>query len=198
MGIGDRIAGARADRGWSQIKLAKAVGQAQTTISSWERGRTEPTREDVQRVATALDVPVAQLESHDPSSPAERRTVPVVGYVGAGAVAHYYATGQGELDRVDMPDKGSTSTVAAEIRGDSLGPVLEGWLVYWDDVRNPVTPDLHGRLCVVGLPNDQVLVKKLQATNTPNHFHLISNSAEAPMFDREVLWAARVISMTPR
>jgi len=198
MDIGERIAGARNEKGWSQTKLGKAVGQAQTTISSWERGRTEPTREDVARVASALDVPVAQLEFDDQTDPAERRTVPVVGYVGAGSKAHYYATGQGELDRVDMPLNGSLQSVAAEIRGESLGPVLEGWLVYWDDVRNPVTPDLHGRLCVVGLPNDQVLVKKIQPAGQPNHYHLISNSSESTMFDEEVLWAARVISMTPR
>ena len=197
MGIGERIAAARGAKGWSQIKLAKEVGAAQTTISSWERGRTEPTREDVQRVASVLDVPVAHLEFEGSSNPEKFRTVPVVGYVGAAAVAHYYGSGQGGLDEVPAPQNATANTVAAEIRGESLGPLLDGWLVYWDEVRTPPTEDMIGRLCVVGLPDDRVLVKQLQASRTPGCFHLLSNN-EPPIFDAEIVWAARVKTMTPR
>jgi transcriptional regulator with XRE-family HTH domain len=63
MQIGDRISSARTAAGWSQKKLGDAVGQGQTTISSWERGRTEPSREDVQRIASALGIDVAHLEA---------------------------------------------------------------------------------------------------------------------------------------
>lgn len=127
-----------------------------------------------------------------------RRTVPLVGYVGAGSQAHYYATAQEGLGEIDAPDGAAPSTVAAEIRGESLGPALDGWLVFYDEVRNPVTPDLHGRLCVVGLPDDRILVKVIRPTGAPGRYHLISNSAEAPIFDQEVLWAAEVRSMKPR
>lgn len=198
MGIGRRIADARKGAGLPQWKLAELVGTAQTTVSSWERGRTEPTRDDVQRVATALGVGPAQLEFDDPAAGDAEPTVPVVGYVGAGSVAHYYASGQGELDRVPAPKNAKAETVAAEVRGVSLGPVLDGWLVYWDEVRNPVTPDLIGKLCVVGLPNDQVLVKEIQSAGSAGRFHLISNSNEAPIFDQEVLWAAKVTGILPR
>jgi transcriptional regulator with XRE-family HTH domain len=58
MHIGQKIADARKARGWSQTKLADAVNQAQTTISSWERGRTEPSRADVEKVSLALGVPI--------------------------------------------------------------------------------------------------------------------------------------------
>ncbi len=124
-------------------------------------------------------------------------SVPVVGYVGAGAVAHYYASGQGGLDEVPAPQNATANTVAAEIRGESLGPLLDGWLVYWDEVRNPPTADMIGRLCVVGLPDDRVLVKQLKASSQPGRFHLISNN-EGPIFDAEIAWAALVKSMTPR
>lgn len=195
MGIGERIALARKAAGWSQARLSQEIGTAQTTISSWERERTEPTRDDVQRVATVLGVSPSQLEL-DEAGPS-LRTVPVVGYVGAGAVAHYYAGGDGGLDDVPAPANATPNTVAAEIRGESLGPLLDGWLVYWDEVRNPPTPDMLGRLCVVGLVDERVLVKQLKASAVPGRFHLLSNN-EGPIFDAEVTWAALVKSMTPR
>ncbi|WP_438852633.1 hypothetical protein [Brevundimonas nasdae] len=123
-------------------------------------------------------------------------TVPVVGYVSAGAVAVLYDAGQGPFDMVPAPEGSTKNTVAAEIRGDSLGPIFDSWLVYWDDVRSPVTPDLLGELCVIGLPDGRIVVKKLrQASN--GLFHLISN-LEGPMLDQEILWAAKVSRMTPR
>ena len=197
MGIGDRIAEARKLKGWSQGTLGQEVGAVQTTVSSWERGRTEPTREDVQRIAQALGVSLADLELSGRRSRPALLTVPLVGYVGAGSEAHFYNSGDDGLGEVDAPPGASAQTRAAEIRGESLGPLFEHWLVFYDDVRTPVTSDLIGRLCIVGLPSGKVLVKKLQRSRTPDLFHLLSNS-EAPMLDQEVAWAARVTTMTPR
>ncbi|MER9355518.1 XRE family transcriptional regulator [Mesorhizobium sp. M0514] len=127
----------------------------------------------------------------------DRDSVPLVGYVGAGAAAHFYADTQGELERVPAPEGATQDTVAMEIRGESLGALFEHWLVYYDEIRSPVTTDMIGRLCVVGLIDDRVLVKKLQRAKSPGLFHLLSNT-EAPILDAEVLWAAKVKSMVPR
>lgn len=198
MHIGERIAAARKAAGMSQGRLGELVGAVQTTVSSWERGRTEPTRDDVQRVASALGVSTAQLELNERNSAGGVRSVPLVGYVGAGAVAHYYAGGSGDLgETVDAPPGSTERTVAVEIRGDSLGPLFERWIIFYDELREPVTPDLYGRLCVVGLPDDRILVKKIKPAGLANHFHLLSNSEE-PILDQEVLWAALVKSMTPK
>lgn len=123
--------------------------------------------------------------------------VPLVGYVGAGALTHYYASAHEGLDRVPAPDGATDSTVAVEIRGDSLGALFEHWLVYYDEVRSPITRDMMGTLCVVGLPDDRVLIKKLKASKTPGLYHLLSNTEE-PILDQEVMWGAKVKSMQPR
>lgn len=190
---------ARKAKNWTLEQAAAAAGTSRGYLSDLERAvRPMPPGAKLEKIAQALDTSVAALagetaENHDRI----RRTVPVVGYVGAGAVAHYYATGQGELDQVEAPDYATDKTVAAAIRGESLGPLLEDWLVFWDDARSPVTEDLFGRLCVVGLPDDRILVKQIRPAGAPGHFHLISNN-EAPMLDVEVLWAARVRGMQPR
>lgn len=195
MKIGERIAQARQQRGMSQRALADAVGTAQTTISSWERGRTEPTRSDVERVAIALSIKPSELELGAPTG--EQRTVPVVGYVAAGSAAILYSEGQGNLDQVTAPDNAGPKTVAAEIKGDSLGPVLDNWLVFYDDVRSPVTPDMHNQLCVIGLADGRVLVKRLRPAAN-GLFHLDSNSNEPTLTDQVVEWAALVTNMRPR
>lgn len=199
MPIADRIADIRRQKGWSQQRLAKAVGAAQTTVSSWERGRTEPSRDDARRIAQALEVPLARLELDAPERAAAgaAASTPLVGFVSAGSRAHFFADGQGPFDEVRAPEGSTDATVAVEIRGDSLGSFFNEWLVYYDDVRAPVTPDLLGRLCVVGLPDGRVLIKKLKASQTPGHYHLLSQTEE-PILDVEVVWAARVRSMTPR
>lgn len=196
--IAERISAARRLAGWSQQRLARAVGAAQTTVSSWERGRTEPTRDDVRRIAAALDLPVARLELDGlDRAPSGREAAPLVGFVSAGSRAHFFADGQGPFDEVPAPEGSNDRTVAVEIRGDSLGSFFNEWLVYYDDVRAPVTPDLIGRLCVVGVADGRVLIKKIKSSQTPGLYHLLSQTEE-PILDVEVLWAARVRSMTPR
>jgi hypothetical protein len=134
-----------------------------------------------------------------PAAPAPKplRTAPVVGFVAAGSVAHLYAEAQGPLDHVTAPEDATDNTVAVEIRGDSLGAFFREWLVFYDDVRSPVTPDLHGKLCVVGLKDKRVLIKKLQPSRSPELFHLLSQTEE-PLLDQAVAWAAAVTTMRPR
>jgi len=83
-----------------------------------------------------------------------------------------------------------------EVRGESLGPIFAGWHVYFDDRREPVTDDLVGRLCVVGLVDGRILVKKLLRGRGPGGFELHGQFSE-PIVDADVLWAARVTSMMP-
>ncbi len=70
MAIGDQIRQHRTRAGCSQVWLADKVGVSQNTISSWETGRTEPSRADVRKVAQALSIDVSLLELAD-DGPAE-------------------------------------------------------------------------------------------------------------------------------
>lgn len=181
-----------------------AAGLSEDAIRNMRRavkasnGRTGVTTTTITALAPILKTTVGWLLSGtgDEES-AEPRTVPIVGYVGAGSEAHYYASGDGELDEVEAPEGAAPQTVGVLIRGESMGPLLENWLVFYDDVRSPITEDLFGRVCVVGLANGKVLIKLVQPSRTKGFYHLLSN-AEGPMLDQEVNWAARVKTMRPR
>ena len=66
MTIGRRIRGLR---GWMpQRELARRVGVSLTTISDWERGRSEPLSGKLAAIAQALGVTIGDLFVPDPES----------------------------------------------------------------------------------------------------------------------------------
>ena len=74
MSIGDRIRHCRMKAGRSQAWLAEAIGVKQNTVSSWEKGRTEPSRADTRKIASALSVDVSSLELGNVAADAHLRS----------------------------------------------------------------------------------------------------------------------------
>ncbi len=118
-------------------------------------------------------------------------------YVGAGAIAHFYADGQGPFDEVDAPIDAKPSTVAVQVRGHSLGALFDNWLVFYDDIRNPPDDSLIGRMCVCGLADGRVLIKAVKHSQNAGLWNLLSNT-EPPIYDVGLDWAAPVREMRPR
>lgn len=187
-------------------EIGKGPVEAATAVEGLERNYIRDLLDGKKRsfsqskialVAKALQWTQAELIA-DPrrrSEPAGH-SVPLVGYVAAGAEAHFLSAG--ELGEVDAPAGSADSTVAVEIRGDSLGPLFDRWLVFYDDVKRPVTAELVGRLCVVGLEDGRILIKRVQRSKTKGLFHLISGHAEPPILDVAIEWAAKVKNLVPR
>ena len=70
--------------------------------------------------------------------------------------------------------------------------------MFYDDVRSPVTDDIVGKLCVVGLRDGRVLVKRvLRSAVSPVLFHLYGQFGD-PVLDVALDWAAQVKSVSPR
>lgn len=185
----------------NQTQLGDAFGITRSSVSQWESGLTEPTSERLRAIAVQTGVNFEWLATGKGDRDTENDQsdwVPVKGFVGAGAQAHFLPLQEGELDRVEPPQGSSESTVAFEIRGESLGELFDRWLVFFDDVRRPVTPDLIGRICVVGLADGRTLVKKIKRGKN-GLFTLVSDPMrEPPIENVPVEWAARVKTMVPR
>jgi hypothetical protein len=81
-----------------------------------------------------------------------------------------------------------------------MGKALDSWLVYYDDVHSPVTESLIGRLCVVGLADDRILIKRIERSrNGKKGFRLVSNNPEEPTIeDAQIEWAALVTALQPK
>jgi len=177
--------------GISQAALAKLADTTAPQIHRLENGQRKLTRQWAERLAPHL-----HLKPEDLLFPERKGLVPLVGYVGAGSLAHYFGEGDGERDQVEAPENATEQTVGVEVRGDSLGAVFDRWVAYYDDVRSEPTPDMIGKLCIVGLHDGRVLIKKLEKGQLPKHYNLISQ--DPPIYDAEVVWAAVVKAMMPR
>jgi transcriptional regulator with XRE-family HTH domain len=176
--------------------LAKALGRSPSAVTDLLNGSRRLRADEIAVVASYLGVePPRLVGGGRPGHPTGR--VPLVGYVGAGAIAHFYADAQGPFDEVDAPDAASGSTVAVQIRGHSLGALFDNWLVFYDDMRDPPGDDLVGRMCVCGLADGRVLVKALKRSQLPGLWTLLSNT-EPPIYDVSLDWAALVREMRPR
>lgn len=177
-------------------QVAEAVGMTAQNLGKIERNLVALMPDHLDLMARALGTtPAGLLE--DPVNESTTDSVAVVGYVGAAETANLFSEGQGPFDFVPPPAGRGPKSVALEIRGASLGPALDGGLIFYDDVRSPVTPDLLGRLCVVGLDDGSVLVKILR-TGKDGRYDLYSNTPGEPARSEKVEWAARVIDIRPR
>jgi len=182
-------------QGTNTSQVAKRSGVKYTTLASYVQGDTHSLlgRTEAQ-IASAFGTTVGVIFQNEPEKAAAN--VPVIGLVQAGGDAILFSEGQGPFDQVPSPAGATAATVAVRVNGTCLGRWMDRGLVFYDDVRNPVTEDLLGRLCVIGLPDGRVLVKELRASKTPNAYHLFS-AFEDPILDQIVQWAARVTNIVP-
>ncbi len=197
----ERLRWARANAGYATgSDAARAFGWTVSTYLGHENGDRNPSREAAKRYASAFRIRWEWLlegEGSAESPGGEPRLVPLVGYVGAGAQTHAFADGQGPFEYVHAPDGSTDTTVAVEIRGQSLGPFFDKWLIFYDDVHMKPRPNMIDRVCVVGLADGRVLVKQLTRGERPNRYTLLSQF-EPPIYDAAVEWAALVRAMVPR
>ena len=147
-------------------------------------------------IAKAMEV-FGASEREVLNGPEVKRMAQVVGLVSAGSDMVSFADGQGPFGEVEAPANATPSTVAVEVRGDSLGSFFDGAVIFYDDRRDPVTADQIGAFCVVGLADGRVVAKKIMAGQLPGRYNLIANVGP-PIYDAKVVWAAKVIDIRPR
>lgn len=203
--VHERLAQARKEAGYASASAAaRALDVKEPTYIGHENGHRDLKREVAERYARKFHVSLEWLltgkgpKERRPlrGAPGEERFVNLVGYVGAGAQTHFFANDE-PLDEVPAPAGSTDATVAVEIRGDSLGSFFDRWLVFYDDVRRPIDESLLNKLCVVGLRDGRILIKKIRRSKARGLFHLLSQT-EPPITDVEVEWAAKVKHMVPR
>lgn len=178
--------------GDKQAGLAERIGVSQPTISRWLSGSPPELHH-----AELIDRVAADLHLSEDGNDFTVTTVPIVGYVGAGGSISF-EEGQGPFGEAEMPPKiASPLLVAVSVRGDSMSGTLEdGWTVYYENRQDEPQEALFSKLCIVGLEDGRVLIKKLYPGRQRGHYDLHSVNAP-PMLDQPVKWAARVTWIAP-
>jgi hypothetical protein len=195
MDIHDRLRFARKKAGFaSAATAARALHIPYGTYSGHENSGRGIPRDRIIQYAKRFKVrPEWLLTGHGRP---DVDVAQVIGIAGVGGVDFSFA--EGELGEVPMPPGASMATVAVEVRGDSMRGIAEnGWIIYYDDQRDPPTPDLIGQLCVIGLACGAVLIKTLAPGTRRNCYNL--ESVTAPTIRNvRVAWAAPVTAIIPR
>lgn len=188
----DSFKAARKAAKLSQDALAKKVGAAQQLIGQLERGEVRSTKL-IFKIAEAMGVPASTLDPEVPSGTGSNRTIPIVGYVGAGSQIYAiddHAKGDG-IEAVDCPwDALGLSTVAVRVRGDSMQPAyFDNDLIFYDK-QSVDFDNLLGRECVVALSDGRKFIKQLRRTQS-GQWYLHSHNAD-PIIGVNIEWAALV------
>lgn len=191
-----------------QVELAKRLGGkiSQPQVSRWLAG-AEPNGKNYQRIfalANELGL-LGDVRSEDVSELIEqgpRREIPVRGYVGANSQSFPFNTSNpGDFGSIEASDQDTDQTVALVIIGTSLGEFFNRWYVLYDHVESPITDSLigpGGPLCVVGLSDDRVLVKKIEPGSKRGFYNLLSNAKDEPVVENvSIEWAAKVKNLRP-
>jgi hypothetical protein len=187
-----RLEIARIQRGFKDARAASDFfGWKYDTYIQHERGERGLSR-SAAKYAKAFKVSRAWLLTGEGP---QGDTVPIVGIVGAGGEVAYDQALGGEQETVPRPAGAPPETVAAEIRGDSLGPQFNGWYALYARREDPVTDALIGNLCVVGTTDGRTLVKWLRQGR--RGFNLISGTG-AIEENVKLAWGAKVIDLKQR
>ena len=86
--------------GKTRSGLAKALGRSPSAVTDLLNGHRRLRADEIATVSDYLGIEPPRLIGGGPPRPP---SAPLIGYVGAGAVAHFYADGQGPFDDVDAP-----------------------------------------------------------------------------------------------
>lgn len=179
----------------SQSELGRRIGTSSQQIGRLEGSAGEARRlshEWMTRIALALEVAPAELLSDAPSI----RSVPLVGYVGAGEL--YYPEPESgawvAFGEVEAPPGLEDRTVAAvKVRGDSMAPVYRnGDLIYFQRDGTPPA-DLVGHDCIAQVRNGPTYIKLLVRGSKHGRFGLRSYRDTPEIVDQDIEWAARVL-----
>jgi hypothetical protein len=196
---GQRLRAARKRRFPSARAAAIAFGIPVSTYGAHERAQARGGRDfgphEARQYARRLGVMTEWLlTGYHPSAQARSQSTIIAriqGYIGLDGEVHIYKVRPENLKTMELPPLVTDTTVGLVIRGDALGPAFADWVLIYDDLREPVMPELIGQVCVVALANGRVVIRRLMEGDVAGRYNLISQ-VPPDIRDVAVLWAARV------
>jgi phage repressor protein C with HTH and peptisase S24 domain len=168
--------------GKTQKELAEALGISAPAITDIKKGRRRIQVSEIPIMAKFFGI------EYEPS----QRTIPVVGYIGAGNEVIPFGD-ETPFDEIPAPPESSAEAFAFQVRGDSMIPAYyDGDYAICDNKRSWSSAyDLIGMECAVKLNDGRMLVKVLLDGADNGRWTLLSYNAP-PITGAELEWAAPV------
>lgn len=170
-------------------EVARGFGWPISTYLGHENGDRTPSRPTAKKYASRFKVRWEWLLEGGNQPTAKANTIPVEGYVGAGA--EFIPFEDGNLGLGDAPVQIEPNSSAVIVRGDSMYPrYFDGeYLYYTKDSNDPAV--FLGQECVIKLHDGRMFVKILRKSTKKGHFNLESWNSPT-IEDQMVEWAAPV------
>lgn len=198
--LADRLKWARNHHGQykSPTEAARAFGWPVSTYLGHENGDRNPSRQRAIRYGQAYGVRWEWILEGTGSPTSKLPKLRILGKVERNGEVVFYPTPR-IVERDDMPlGVNATEMAALEVVGGAMrGIADDGWLIFFEDVRQPPTKQLVGKLCVLEVADGRVMVRTLQPGRKKGRYDLES-STEPTLRDQQVVWAARVTWIKPR
>jgi transcriptional regulator with XRE-family HTH domain len=210
--IANEIKSARRALKLTQAELAEGIGVDQGTVSRWERG-AEPTLDNIRaitefvarhgKVVRSIRQIVWGVGQSFRQYPVE--SVPVIGTVDAHGVVQITAgpttykkgrrADRGEYAKapqVEAPSvTGYMDYLALVMRENSVSGLLTGWTLYFDPGFLPDLQTSTGSLCVVGMVDGAILVRRVAQGSQKSRYHLLGSNTD-PIFDVRLQWVTPI------
>ncbi len=162
-----------------------------TSYQQAENGTRPPTRDKITEYAQKFQVSVSWLLTGDGTpEETEFKTVPFLGHVDdkAGTLVE---NDPGSRPEVTAPRarQSTQSPSGPAVVGASSMP---GALLYFENRRRPPTDNLINRLCVLALPNNEVMVRRVER-GSRNGVYTLTNFVDPPLVDQQPVWVAEIV-----
>lgn len=173
---GARLRNVLKKRGYSSPKdFADRHGLSEHTVKAHAKGARGIPKPAAERYAMLLRVSPAwlMLGEGDPNAP----TVPILGYVGAGAT----------VEPIDDHEQGAAldeapaevgASMAVRVRGRGLPPFRDGWTLYLTDWAEGVPAEWVSKFCLVELEDGSRVLRDIRPGYDPGTWNLVDATGD--------------------
>ncbi|WP_245440286.1 helix-turn-helix domain-containing protein [Mesorhizobium sp. Z1-4] len=180
--------------GETQSQLAQRVGVSQSTVNRWLTG-SEPeghNRDVINGLYATLATDVSEII---PS-----RSVPLVGYLGAGGEVDpdFEQVPSDGLDQIELPFPLPDDMVAFKVRGTSMLPVYrpDTVIVTYREQKKPIE-SFFGFDAAIRTDAGRRYIKTINRGSTPGLVNLISWNDPVPIEDVRPAWIGEIFAVLP-
>lgn len=181
-----------AERRLSQRGLARQLGMDPAAISLLFNGKRTMKISEAVEIARLLGVPADEIIANaGVRSDSAHAKIAVTGYMDGTGEFH----NSSELGTVDHPSGGLPLNINACLCRTAGTPLdhMDGWLLYFEDVRDGVPATAVGRLSLCRMENGVIYIAKVGRGYQRNRWNLSGPAANAQNVALD--WAAPVLSI---